>query len=309
MIWQIAPLALFILFIVAALYVDMAVLHIKEREIPISLALKMTVFWIAVALVFCVGVYFVKGQEKALMFLTGFLIEKSLSLDNLFVFILIFSYLQVPAKYQPKVLFLGILGAIVMRLVFILAGITLLQMFHWMIYVFGVFLILTGLKLIMQGDVKVHPEKNPVLKLFKRIMPVETAFHGNRFFIKKEEKYYATPLFVTVILIETSDIVFAVDSIPAIMAITLDPFIVYTSNIFAILGLRALYFALMGIMKMFHYLNYGLSLILVFLGIKMTISNLYKVPVMYSLGLIACTLLTCITLSMVFPPKEVKNRT
>ncbi|MDH5476903.1 MAG: TerC family protein [Nitrospinota bacterium] len=301
---ELIPWAAFILFIIAALWLDLVILHTKDTEIPIQLALKMSAFWVSLAMMFCVGVYFWKGPETALVFLTGYLIEESLSLDNLFVFIIIFNYFQVPAKYQPKVLFLGILGAIIMRLTFILAGIALISNFHWMIYVFGVFLIYTGAKLSMAGDINVHPEKNLALRLFKKIMPTVTYFHGSDFFVKVDGRWAATPLFVAVIMIETSDVIFAVDSIPAIMAITLDPFIIYTSNIFAILGLRSLFFALSGLMRMFHYLNYGLSLILVVLGLKMTLSGYIHVPVLLSLGFIATTLLTCVLLSLRFPKEK-----
>ncbi|MDH5638312.1 MAG: TerC family protein [Nitrospinota bacterium] len=301
---ELIPWAAFIIFIIAALWLDLAILHTKDTEIPIHLALKMAAFWIILALLFDVGIYFVYGPEKALMFLAGFLVEKSLSLDNLFVFILIFTYFQVPAKYQLKALFLGILGAIIMRLTFILAGIALISKFHWMIYVFGVLLIYTGAKLSVAGDIKVHPEKNLALRLFKRIMPTVSYFHGSDFFVKIDGRWAATPLLVTVIMIETSDVIFAVDSIPAIMAITLDPFIIYTSNIFAILGLRALFFALSGLMRMFHYLNYGLSLILVSLGLKMTFSGFIHVPVLLSLGFIATTLLTCVLLSLRYPKEK-----
>lgn len=307
MILQVVPWILFILFIIAALFLDLAVLHKKEREIPVSLAIKMAAFWVSLAMVFCVGIYFVKGPEKALLFLTGYLIEESLSVDNLFVFLLIFSYFQIPGKYQPRVLFLGILGAIVFRLIFILVGVALIQAFHWIIYVFGIFLIYTGAKLSVMGDVTVHPEKNLVLKLFKKIMPVQTAFSGDRFFVKVKGKYFATPLFVALIVIETSDVVFALDSIPAIMAITLDTFIIYTSNIFAILGLRSIFFALAGLMRMFHYLNYGLSIILMFLGVKMTISGLITIPVLFSLGFIAFTLIGCIVISVLVLPREKKE--
>jgi tellurite resistance protein TerC len=307
MIAQIAPWILFILFIVGALLLDLKILHSKERDVPIRLALKMTTFWVSLAMIFCAGVYYFEGSEKALLFLTGYLIEESLSVDNLFVFLLIFSYFQIPGKYQPRVLFLGILGAIVLRLTFILVGVALIQKFHWMIYLFGVFLIYTGSKLAFQGDIKVEPEKNPILKIFRKMMPVQTEFEGQKFLIKREGKYIATPLLVALIMIETTDVIFAVDSIPAIMSITLDPFIIYTSNIFAILGLRSIFFALAGLMRIFHYLNYGLSIILVFLGIKMTLSGIFHIPVLFSLGFIAFLLLSCIVISIIAPPKQIKS--
>ncbi|MDH4183345.1 MAG: TerC family protein, partial [Nitrospinota bacterium] len=282
--YELIPWVAFILFIIGALWLDLAVLHQKDTEIPVNLALKMSAFWVSLAMLFCGGVYVVLGADLALMFLTGYLIEESLSLDNLFVFIVIFKYFQIPAKYQPKVLFLGILGAIVMRLTFILAGISLIKNFHWMIYVFGILLIYTGAKLALHGEARVEPENNPVLRLFKKIMPATEKYHGGNFFVRLDGRWHATPLFIAVLIIETSDVIFALDSIPAIMAITLDPFIIYTSNIFAILGLRSIFFALAKLMTIFHYLNYGLSLILVVLGIKMTLSGFFKPPVVYSLG-------------------------
>jgi tellurite resistance protein TerC len=226
-------------------------------------------------------------------------IEKALSVDNLFVFLMVFSYFHVPSAYQHKILFWGILGALVMRAIFIAAGITLIEQFHAVIYIFGAFLVITGIKMALMGDKKIDPEKNPVLKYLRKVMPVTEDYHEDKFFIKRVGKYVATPLFVVLVVIESTDVLFAVDSIPAILAITTDPFIIYTSNVFAILGLRALYFALAGIMPMFYYLNYGLSAILAFVGTKMLISDYYKVPIMVSLGVVAAILIASVALSVV----------
>ena len=299
----------FNIFVLAMLALDLGVFHRKAHVVKIKEALAWSAFWIALALLFNLVVYFWRGPETALEFLTGYLIEKSLSLDNLFVFLLIFSYFRVPPLYQHKILFWGILGALIMRAVFILTGITLIQEFHWVIYIFGGFLILSGIKMGLQKDKEIHPERNPVLRLFRRFMPVTDSYKDNKFFIKRAGRYLATPLFVVLLVIETTDVIFAVDSIPAILGITLDPFIVYTSNVFAILGLRALYFALAGLMRLFHYLHYGLSAILVFVGIKMLLADIYKIPVAIALGVVAGILLISVIASIIRPRKEVVVQT
>jgi len=285
------------------LALDLGVFHRKAHVIKIKEALLWSAFWIGLSLLFNLGIYFWRGPETALEFLTGYLIEKSLSVDNIFVFLLIFSYFRVPSLYQHKVLFWGILGALVMRAIFIATGVTLIQKFHWIIYIFGAFLILTGIKMALQKDKKIHPERNPVLRLFRRYMPVTDDYKDDKFFVKRAGHYLATPLFVVLLVVETTDIIFAVDSIPAILAITLDPFIVYTSNVFAILGLRALYFALAGIMQLFHHLHYGLSAILVFVGVKMLLADIYKIPVGIALGVIASILLISVIASVIWPRK------
>jgi tellurite resistance protein TerC len=295
----------FNIFVLAMLALDLGVFHRRAHVVKIKEALAWSAFWIALALIFNLVVYFWRGPETALEFLTGYLIEKSLSLDNLFVFLLIFSYFRVPPLYQHKILFWGILGALIMRAVFILTGITLIQEFHWVIYIFGGFLILSGIKMGLQKDKEIHPERNPVLRLFRRFMPVTDGYKDKKFFIKRAGRYLATPLFVVLLVIETTDVIFAVDSIPAILAITLDPFIVYTSNVFAILGLRALYFALAGLMRLFHYLHYGLSAILVFVGIKMLLAEIYKIPVAIALGVVASILLISVIASIIRPREEV----
>lgn len=297
----------FLLFVLLMLALDLGVFHRKSHEVKIREALAWSAVWISLALIFNVGVYFLMGKEKAIEFLTGYVIEKSLSVDNLFVFIMVFSYFNVDTKYQHKVLFWGILGALVMRAIFIFAGVALIQQFHWIIYVFGAFLIFTGIKMLVQKDEKIEPEKNPLVRLFKRFFPVTDTTHGDRFFVKINAKTVATPLFIVLLIIEFTDLIFAVDSIPAILAISTDTFIIFTSNVFAILGLRALYFALAGIAKLFYYLKYGLSAILVFVGVKMVIAGFFKIPVMYSLLVIVSILMLSILASVVFPKKQIET--
>ncbi|MBN1992803.1 MAG: TerC family protein [Anaerolineae bacterium] len=268
----------FNIFVIIMLVIDLKVFHREAHEISVKEALIWSAVWIALALLFNVIIYFWRGPTSALEYLTGYLIEKSLSVDNLFVFLMIFAYFGVASRYQHNVLFWGILGALIMRALFIAAGITLIQRFEWVIFIFGAFLIYTGIKLALEKDKEVEPDKNPVLKLVRRFLPVTNTLEGQNFFVRQAGRSMATPLFIVLIAIETTDVIFALDSIPAILAITTDPFIVYTSNVFAILGLRALYFALAGIMRMFYYLHYGLSVILVFVGVKMIISKIHEVP-------------------------------
>lgn len=291
----------FNIFVLGMLALDLGVFHRKAHIIKIREALVWSAAWIILALLFNLGIYFWQGEESALEFLTGYLIEKSLSVDNIFVFLLIFSYFDVPSLYQHKVLFWGILGALIMRAVFIAAGITLVENFHWVIYIFGAFLILTGVRMALQKDKKIQPEKNPVLRLFRRLVPVTKGYEGGKFFVRRAGRCLSTPLLVVLLVVETTDILFAVDSIPAILAVTLDPFIVYTSNVFAILGLRALYFAIAGMMQLFHYLHYGLSAILVFVGIKMFLADFYKIPIGIALGVIAVILFFSVIASIVWP--------
>ncbi len=297
----------FNVFVLAMLALDLGVFHRKAHEIKIKEALLWSAVWILLALAFNTGIYLWRGQEAALEFLTGYLLEKSLSVDNIFVFIMIFAYFRVPALYQHKVLFWGILGALIMRAIFIATGATLIQHFHWVIYIFGAFLILTGIKMAMQKDKEIHPGKNPVLKLFRRFMPVTERYEGSSFFVRKGRRWFATPLVIVLLVVETTDVIFAVDSIPAILAITVDPFIVYTSNVFAILGLRALYFALAGIMQLFHYLGYGLAAILVFVGIKMLMTDFYKLPIAVALGVVAGILLISVVASLLRPRRQMAS--
>jgi tellurite resistance protein TerC len=294
----------FTAIVLIMLIIDLGVFNKKAHEVKMKEALIWSAVWITLALLFNVWIYFQMGQEAALRFLTGYLLEKSLSVDNLFVFILIFSFFNVKSELQHKVLFWGIIGALVMRAVFIALGVTLIERFHAIIYIFGAFLIYTGIKLALEKDKEVHPENNPVLRIFKKFMGVTETYEGDRFFVKRAGRWLATPLFVVLLVVETTDVVFAVDSIPAILAITTDPFLVYSSNVFAILGLRALYFALAGLMKLFHYLHYGLAIILVFVGSKMIISSFYKVPIGVALGVILLVLAGSVVLSLMFPKKE-----
>lgn len=287
----------FNLVILVLIFADLKFFHAKERAISIKEALFATAFWIGLALAFNIGVYFARGLDDALNFFTGYLIEYSLSIDNLFVFLLIFSYFHVPPDLVHKVLFWGIMGAIVMRTFFILCGIALIQTFSWLIYVFGAFLVITGIKLGFTKDSKASPENNFVIKLFKRYFHVTENYVNGKFFIKKGGTLLATPLFIVLLAVETTDLIFALDSIPAIIGITTDIIIVYTSNIFAVLGLRSLYFALAGMMSLFKYLQYGLGAILVFIGLKMLLSGFIHVPILITLGVICFILATCILLS------------
>lgn len=296
--------AVFNVFIVAMLIVDLVVLHKEDEKVSIKEALVWTGVWIALALLFGIGVYYYMGSATALDYYTGYLIEKSLSVDNIFVFLLVFSYFQVPDQYQHKVLFWGIFGALVMRLIFIFTGVALLNRFHWIIYIFGGFLVFTGIKLAFDIDKEVHPERNPILKLVRKVFPTTKSYHGSKFYIRRMGKIILTPLFIVLVVIETTDLVFALDSIPAILAITRDEFIIYSSNAFAILGLRALFFAVAGIMRIFHYLHYGLALILVFVGIKMLLSEFYHIPTPYALAVIGTTLTVSIIASILNPKEE-----
>ena len=288
----------FSVFVLAMLALDLGIFHRKSREVGLKEALTWSAIWIALALLFNAGIYYWHGGETALQFFTGYTVELSLSVDNLFVFLLIFAYFKVPASYRHKVLFWGIIGALIMRAVFIAAGITLIEKFHWVIYVFGVLLVASGIKMAMEKGREVHPEKNPVLKLFRRLVPVASEYEGNHFFIKQKGRLLASPLFVVLLIVESSDLLFAVDSVPAVLAITSDPFIVYTSNVFAILGLRSMFFALEGIMNRFHYLHYGLSAVLVFVGLKMLLAGFYLIPTWVSLLFITAILCVAIIASL-----------
>lgn len=294
----------FNIFVLIMLAVDLGIFNRQAHRISIKESLIWTGVWVALAMVFGAGVYYFMGKSSALDFYTGYLIEKSLSVDNIFVFLLIFNYFKVSAMFQHKVLFWGILGALVMRFIFIYAGVALINEFHWIIYVFGAFLIYTGIKLAFEKDKEVHPENNPVLLLLRKVVPVSRMYYGSNFIFKKMGKWMVTPLFVVLIVIETTDLMFALDSIPAILAISHDPFIVYSSNVFAILGLRALYFAISGIMQLFHYLHYGLALILSFVGVKMLVSEFYHIPTHYALIFIGLTLTVSVVTSLIWPKEE-----
>jgi tellurite resistance protein TerC len=286
-------------FVLVMLALDLGVFHRKGHHVSVKEALIWTAVWVGLSGVFNFFIYYRFGEELAVQFLTGYLIEKSLSVDNIFVIILIFSYFRVPSEYQHKVLFLGILGALVMRGIFIFAGIELIHTFHWLIYIFGGFLVITGVKMLISKDIPMDPDKNLFVKVLRRIVPVTNEYVGDSFFTRRNGALLATPLFLALLVIEGTDLIFAVDSIPAILAISDEPFIVYTSNIFAILGLRSLYFALAGIEKYFKYLKVGLALILVFVGSKMALADFVKIPVGVSLLVIAGILATSMIASVV----------
>jgi tellurite resistance protein TerC len=294
----------FIVFVLLMLALDLYVFNRKPHEIKIKEALLWSAMWIGLALLFNYGVYVWLGKEKAMEFLAAYVVEKSLSIDNLFVFIMIFGFFNIKLENQHKILFWGILGALILRAIFIVAGIALISMFHWIIYVFGVFLIFTGIRIPFEKDKQIEPDKNILVKLFKKFIPVSNNTEKGKLFIRANHKTYATPLFISLIMIEFSDLIFAVDSIPAVLAISNDTFIVYTSNVFAILGLRSLYFALAGIVNLFRYLKYGLSAILIYVGIKMCISGLYKIPTLLSLSIILGLLLISVLASLAIPQKE-----
>jgi tellurite resistance protein TerC len=298
---------IFNVVVISLLLIDLMVFNRKSHEVKISEALKWTAFWIFVALAFNVLVYFWKGPSAAIEFLTGYLIEKSLSVDNLFVFLMVFTFFNVPAKYQHKILFWGIFGALIFRAIFIFAGVALIENFHFTIYILGAFLIFGGIKMMLHKEdeqISFDPNVHPVVAYAKKFLPIsDTSFKG-KFFLIRKKKFLFTPLFIVLLVIETTDIIFAMDSIPAILAISKDSFVVYTSNIFALLGLRALYFALAGLMNSFHYLKQGLSVILSFVGLKIMVSAFYKIDVVIALVFIASVLLISILASIYFPPKK-----
>ena len=296
----------FNLFVLTAVAIDLFALRRNKKGLPVKRALIACGAWVAFALLFNAMLYHFYGKEAALDFLAGYLIEESLSLDNLFVFILIFEYFKVPAKYQHKVLFWGILGAVVMRALFIFFGIALVSRFHWILYLFGAFLVYAAIKMAMPKSEEIHPENNSIITLLKKFIPLSSEYDKDKFFTLKNGKWWATPLFTALVTVELTDLMFAFDSIPAVMAITLDPFIVYTSNIFAILGLRSLYFALAHLMPLFHFLKYGLAGILAFVGFKMLLASWIEVPIVFSLGFIAASIILCTVLSFLFPKNEKK---
>ena len=288
-------------FVLAMLALDLGVFHRHAHVVSLREAGAWSAVWVALALLFNLGLYVAWGSEPALQFLTGYLIEKSLSVDNIFVFVMLFSYFAVPARYQHRVLFWGILGALVMRGLFIWAGAFVLQQFHWVIYVFGGILVLTGIKMARRLEAY-DPSRNPLLKLARRVLPLTDRYHGQRFWVREGARWVATPLFLVLLLVEMTDLVFAIDSIPAIFAVTQEPFLVYTANVFAILGLRSMYFLLAGVVHRFVYLKYGLAAVLVFVGAKMLLVDLYKIPTAVSLGVVASVIGLSIAWSLLRPP-------
>jgi len=297
------PWILFNAFVLLMLALDLGVFHRQSKKVSIKEAITWSVVWITLALVFNGWIYYSMGEKPAVEFLTGYLVEKSLSVDNIFVFVLLFSFFKVPEEYQHRVLFWGVIGALVLRAIFIAVGAVLIAKFHWIIYVFGVFLVYTGYKMFKKSAADMHPEDNPMVKWFIKSGKVTNEYHGKKFFVNINGKRLATPLFLCLLSIEFTDLIFAVDSIPAIFAITNDPFIVYTSNVFAILGLRSLYFALEGIITKFPYLRYGLAIILIFIGCKMLLLDLYKMPIAVSLGFIAVVITLSVLWEKIFPKK------
>jgi tellurite resistance protein TerC len=288
----------FNLFILGMLALDLGVFHRKSHTVSVREATIWSLVWITLSLLFNAGLWWLRGPVPAVEFFTGYLIEKSLSVDNIFVFALLFSYFAVPPAYQHRVLFWGILGALVMRAIFIFAGAALLAQFHWVIYIFGGFLIITGIRMALLRNTEMDPGRNPVLLLVRRVLPITPTYQGAHFFVRQGGKLLATPLFLVLVMVETTDLIFAVDSIPAIFAVTTDPFLVYTSNVFAILGLRSLYFVLAGVMETLSYLKVGLAAVLVFVGIKMTIVDFYKIPPLVSLAVIATLLGAAVAASL-----------
>lgn len=293
------PWIAFNALVLGLLALDLGVFHRKAHTVHPREALIWSVVWVTLSLSFNVLIYFWHGKVAALEFLTGYLIEKALSVDNIFVFVVIFQYFKVPTEYQHRVLFWGIIGALIMRAALIAVGAVLLSRFYWIEYIFGVFLIITAVKMARQHEPEVHPEGNPIVRFFRRLWPVTNDYEGQKFFIRDAGRTIATPLFIVLLLVETTDVVFALDSIPAIFGITKDPFIVYTSNIFAILGLRALYFLLASVIGMFEYLNLGLSAVLGFIGVKMLLSHYYPIPIGLSLGIVFGLLTLSILASLV----------
>jgi tellurite resistance protein TerC len=294
----------FTLFIVAMLALDAGVFHRKAHVVGMREAVTWTAVWIGLALAFNVGVWYFRGPDTALEFLTGYLVEKALSIDNVFVFVLIFSYFETPPAYQHKVLFWGIVGAILARTVFILGGLALLALFHWTMYVFGAFLLATGISMMVKKRDGYQPDRNPVLNIARRWLHITDRYEEGQFAVKHDGRWSVTPLLIVLLAVESTDIIFAVDSIPAVFAVTRDPFIVYSSNIFAVLGLRALYSAVAGFLRSFHYLHYGFASIIIILGIKMLVSDLYEVPIVASIGLIVVILTVAVVASVLRPRRE-----
>lgn len=290
--------------VLVMLAIDLGIFHKRNHAVKMREALIWTFIWIGLSLLFNVWVYFVEGKHAAILFLSGYLLEKSLSVDNLFVFLLIFGYFKIEQRFQHKILFWGIIGALVMRAVFIAAGITLINRFHWILYLFGVFLIYTAINLMWKKDEDIHPDSNPIVKFFYKWFQVTPKTDSGHFFIRENGLWLATPLFVVLIVVETTDVIFAMDSIPAVLALTRDPFIIYSSNVFAILGLRALYFALAGLMELFHHLHYGLAFILGFIGIKMLIADYINIPIGLALAVIIVALAVSIFASLLFPKEK-----
>lgn len=297
------PWISFVVVVVVALALDIGVLQRRQREVNLRQALTWMAAWVGLAAAFNVAIYFWYGPAEALQYTAAYLVEEALSVDNMFVFYVIFNYFAVPAAHQRRVLTWGILGAMAMRGLFIGAGVALLQTFHWLIYVFGAFLVITGVRLVNPESTQVEPEKNFAIRLFKRWIPLTHEYHGKKFLVRLGGKLHSTPLLLTLAVVEITDLMFALDSIPAVLAISRHPFIVYTSNIFAILGLRALYFVLAGMIGAFRYLHYGLAFVLTFVGVKMLISHYYEISTLVSLGVVVGAIALSMLASAVAPKR------
>lgn len=298
----------FTLFVLAMLAIDLGVFHRQAHEVSLREAATWSAIWLSLALLFSVGVTHQFGTERGLEFLTGYLIEATLAVDNILVFYAVFAYFSVPPAYQHRVLFWGVLGALVMRAIFIFLGAALIQQFHWVIYVFGGILVVTAAKLAFTGDESIHPDRNPLYRLMRRFVPLVSGYRGQAFTVVENGRRYATPLLVALVLIEGADLVFAVDSIPAIFAVTNDPFIIYTSNVFAILGLRSMFFLLSGVLGRFWLLKPALAVVLAFVGAKMILLDLVKIPVALSLAVVATVIAGGVIGSLVFPRRESEPR-
>src|SRR6266705_2174573 len=284
----------FNIFVLAMLALDLGVFHRRAHAVSLKEASIWSVVWITLAMICNAGLYLFAGPEPALQFFTGYLIEKSLSVDNIFVFVLLFTSFSVPVAYQHRVLFWGVLGALVLRGMMIALGVVLLETFHWIIYLFGAFLLFIGIRMCLHKEAEVHPERNPLLKLVRRIVPVTRDYEGDRFMVRRRGQIWATPLLLVLLVIETTDLIFALDSIPAIFAVTQDPFLVYTSNVFAILGLRSLYFVFANAMGKFHYLKLGLAVVLSFVGAKLILTGIYHISTALSLAVIAAAIVASV---------------
>jgi len=298
---------LFNLFILLMLAIDLGVFNRQAHAISLKEAVVWSIIWTVLALAFNVGVYFWSGTTRALEFFTGYLIERALSFDNIFVFVLIFSYFGVPARYHHRALFWGVVGALITRSLFIAAGTALISRFEWVLYIFGVILIISGWKMLSSDSLEVHPDKNLFIRAARKLFPVSRGYESGKFFVRLDGKLHLTPLFLVLLTIETTDIVFAVDSIPAVFGVTQDPFIVYSSNVFAILGLRATYFLLAGVMDTFHYLSHGLSLVLVFIGAKMLLDHVVPIPIGTSLLVVALILVVAVIASLVKARRDARK--
>jgi len=294
---------LFNVFALGMLILDLRVFNRSGHVVSFRRALSLSALYVALAGAFAVILYFWQGHQTALEFVTGYVLELSLSVDNLFIFLMIFNFFAVAEEHQHRVLFWGVLGALIMRGIFIGAGVGLISRFHWLLYIFGGFLIISGIRFLVMGEHKVDPGKNFLVRTLRQLIPVTDDYHGGKFFIRNPQ-LCATPLFVVLLVIETTDVLFAVDSIPAVLAVTLNAFIVYTSNVFAILGLRSMYFAVSGLIKVFRFLHYGLAVVLIFVGLKMLAADYYRLPIGATLGVVAGVLLIAILASITFPAKS-----